>query len=174
MERNYRNELLTNVGCIYLPNDEWWKPERPLLRETDEDVWSFVESVIGTPEFEEKVSVMMHSAQMRGDCGPRDDDWADFMFEHLTHRATGDFFDQVQIYFDRHNLIEGGKARLALLTVFGKDAGRTMNRLREKMDHRCTKHAQERHLLRRCAYAWVWKVYAARAHRPEFSEQLVL
>lgn len=173
IDYKYRQNLLANAGCVYLPNDEWWKPERPLLPVTDEDIWSYVEQVLRPPEFRRDFSTFMHSVEARGDCGSSGDAWADFIVEHLTYRSTGDFFDWQQRFYDRLSLPGDPSMELSPCHCLGAEPRRTMNRLKDDMDRPAGQRAQKRHLPRLCAYAWVWKSYLARAGRPEFCEDLV-
>lgn len=171
MQRDYRNELSEHAGCIYLPNGEWWNPERPLLSSWDGDVWSFPREMLLGPMFECGFSAFMHSVNARGDCGVSGDAWANFIMAHLTYLAAGELFDWDTIYIDREAVAPN--ARVHLDVCLGVDAGRTMDRLKSKMEKPSTRLASEKLLPRLCAYSIAWKVFAARAHRPEFCGRLL-
>jgi hypothetical protein len=173
MTRNYMKELERNIGKVYLPNLESWKPNGDLLPFINNDILSYDEDELRSPRFEQEFAIMIKSAVFRDDCVNTDEGIAAFIRDHLRNRVKGKLVMWNEEPFDPNKVSDRWDVADRVEGVLGEDPGRTATRLMEKIEKPSKKRAPKRLLFRRCCYAWVWKAYAGRAGRTEFCKVTV-
>ena len=131
MSKGWIKQLYSNKGKIWGSDGQWITPNQEILSKYNGDIWCDKQTLLTLPEYEQNLARFFESVAYAGFSNHSGSAKFNFVFQHITHRATGDLFDWNAIFIDRI-----ASSNDEFYEQFGKAPRRTFNRLKSRIDNK--------------------------------------